>query len=417
MIEIEVSAAGARLLQSEVLTSGRVGLRCRLRFDSSWDGLRKTAVVAGSRSADLLLQDREFGIPAECLGRAGDSLKIGLRGTNGDGSLVIPTVWVNCGEILSGAELSQQPAQEQVKSLLAQIMDLTARAVDLAARLQADAERGVFNGRDGRDGRDGIDGVHDYDDLTSRPSINSVTLSGSLSLDDLGIAAAADIPAVPAASSQLPAELGENPLVGQSEDYARADHVHPMPSTTDIGAIALPSDAEENNVLRYIEGAWQAGPENESIFWINEGSSSGQIEQLYQHIKNGGTGQLLGFIDRTNNRCYTFATRLSATKHSFFCIASGGRIYIAICENDAWTKSYIDIPRLATALPSALGTAAVGTSARSAREDHVHAMPSAADVGAVAAAQGSGNAGKFLVVGSDGKVTAVTMAQWQGGNY
>ena len=32
-------------------------------------------------------------------------------------------------------------------------------------------------------------------------------------------------------------------------------------------------------------------------------------------------------------------------------------------------------------------------------------------------AQGSGNAGKFLVVGSDGNVTAVTMSAWQGGSY
>jgi hypothetical protein len=30
---------------------------------------------------------------------------------------------------------------------------------------------------------------------------------------------------------------------------------------------------------------------------------------------------------------------------------------------------------------------------------------------------GSGNAGKFLVVGNDGGVTAVTMAAWQGGLY
>ena len=31
--------------------------------------------------------------------------------------------------------------------------------------------------------------------------------------------------------------------------------------------------------------------------------------------------------------------------------------------------------------------------------------------------QGSGNAGKFLVVGSDGYVTVVTLATWQGGDY
>lgn len=31
--------------------------------------------------------------------------------------------------------------------------------------------------------------------------------------------------------------------------------------------------------------------------------------------------------------------------------------------------------------------------------------------------QGSGNAGKFLVVGNDGNITPVTMTQWNGGNY
>jgi 8-oxo-dGTP diphosphatase len=41
----------------------------------------------------------------------------------------------------------------------------------------------------------------------------------------------------------------------------------------------------------------------------------------------------------------------------------------------------------------------------------------ATEVGAVAANQGSGNAGKFLVVGSDGAVTPVAMSAWQGGSY
>ena len=41
----------------------------------------------------------------------------------------------------------------------------------------------------------------------------------------------------------------------------------------------------------------------------------------------------------------------------------------------------------------------------------------ASDVGAVAVSQGVGHAGDFLVVGSDGNVTTVTMAAWQGGSY
>lgn len=41
----------------------------------------------------------------------------------------------------------------------------------------------------------------------------------------------------------------------------------------------------------------------------------------------------------------------------------------------------------------------------------------ATDVDAVASNQGTANAGKFLVVGSDGIVLPVTMQTWQGGSY
>ena len=119
------------------------------------------------------------------------------------------------------------------------------------------------------------------------------------------------------------------------------------------------------------------------------------------------------------------------------------------------------IPSAYTSNPAALGTASPGSSTSWARGDHVHAKPTysksdvglgnvdnvqqysannpppypvtsvngstgavmltipstAADVGAVAVAQGVGHAGEFLVVGSDGNVTTVTLTTWQGGNY
>lgn len=37
--------------------------------------------------------------------------------------------------------------------------------------------------------------------------------------------------------------------------------------------------------------------------------------------------------------------------------------------------------------------------------------------GKVSVAQGAANAGKFLVVGSDGNVSPVAMTAWQGGSY
>lgn len=72
-----------------------------------------------------------------------------------------------------------------------------------------------------------------------------------------------------------------------------------------------------------------------------------------------------------------------------------------------------DIPSPSDANPQAPGTAAPGTSADYSRADHVHPT----DTSRLAADQGVGNAGKFLVVGSDGMVVPVTMTAWQGGNY
>ena len=59
------------------------------------------------------------------------------------------------------------------------------------------------------------------------------------------------------------------------------------------------------------------------------------------------------------------------------------------------------------------GVPSVGISETYARGDHVH--PS--DTSRLAANQGTTNAGKFMVVGSDGIVAPVTMQTWQGGSY
>ena len=89
-----------------------------------------------------------------------------------------------------------------------------------------------------------------------------------------------------------------------------------------------------------------------------------------------------------------------------------------VSYENAW--DYYEFPRVdlqTTGLPANLGTASRGSATTAARADHVHAMPTAANVGAVAVAQGVAHAGEFVVVGSDGNITTVTMTAWQGGNY
>lgn len=68
-----------------------------------------------------------------------------------------------------------------------------------------------------------------------------------------------------------------------------------------------------------------------------------------------------------------------------------------------------------TSNPAALGTASPGSVNKYSRGDHVHPMPSAADIGAIAAPS-SPATGAFLVWDGSAWV-AQTLSTWQGGSY
>ena len=73
----------------------------------------------------------------------------------------------------------------------------------------------------------------------------------------------------------------------------------------------------------------------------------------------------------------------------------------------------VAVPSAATATPSDLGTAAVGTSVKYAREDHVHNKPSAADVGALAAPVSASSGDVLTYDGSAwGAASAPTGIYW-----
>lgn len=89
-------------------------------------------------------------------------------------------------------------------------------------------------------------GTSDYTDLTNKPSINSVTLSGNKTASELGLGTytkpSGGIPAsdlasgvIPSAATNNPADLG-TAAKGTSTKFAREDHVHKKPSASDIGA-------------------------------------------------------------------------------------------------------------------------------------------------------------------------------------
>lgn len=123
MVRLIVSAAHCDVYKTELLTSGRVGLRVKAEFCSDWNGLTKTAVCsAGNITKDVVIVGDEFVVPHECMTVSGNDLVIGIYGSGSDGSVVIPTVYANIGKIQKGADPSGDPSTEPTPTVYEQIL-------------------------------------------------------------------------------------------------------------------------------------------------------------------------------------------------------------------------------------------------------------------------------------------------------
>lgn len=112
----------------------------------------------------------------------------------------------------------------------------------------------------------------------------------------------------------------------------------------DVGAIADPANKSNGQVLTW---------DNSAGAWVASNPSTGNVNT----VNNKGVD-----VGTTNITLY------------------GTDIKVSSSDNTSVTNA---IPQASNTTPAALGTAAVGTGTTWARADHVHAMPSAADVGAL----------------------------------
>ena len=130
-----------------------------------------------------------------------------------------------------------------------------------------------------------------------------------------------------------------------------------------------------------------------------------------------------------NSRRYTTVESTGGNQEGSYTFTSqddDGTTYWCKCEcvlvnflpQDTWTNGSASGGGGAspyTSNPAALGTASPGSSSNYSRGDHVHPMPTAANVGAIAAPS-SPATGAFLVYNGSAW-TAQTLSTWQGGNY
>lgn len=389
MILFSADIRQAQACSDDAITTSSVGIPVKLILASDFNGLAKTVVFRnGTASADVALvgDATETTVPVNVLVTTGQ-LRIGIYAADGNGTIVIPTVWAMAGIVKQGVVPSGVDPSDPVPNWVAQVQSIASQASEdasdaltIAQGVKAQADAGDFDGAPGQDGTDGTDGYSptvsveeipgghevtitdingehsfevldgqggggssDYNDLSNKPQIAGTTLSGNKSLADLGIAAASDIPAVP---------------------------VQSVNSKT--GAVVL--DASDVGALPY----------------------DTTIPTKTSQLDNDS-----GFL--------TSAPVTSVNSKT-------GAVSLSASDVGALPDS-TTIPSASSATPQALGTASAGSSSNYSRADHVHTKPSASDVGAVAVAQGISHAGEFCVVGSDGNITTVTMTAWAGGSY
>ena len=187
--KIQVTGVYAEILSSQEIPHGIIGAKIAFVFDEAWDALRKTVVFHGCCTKDILDAGEVVTIPAEVVSEPGKTLYVGVYGTDEDGTLAIPTVWVELGMIRYGTDPSGDastdpslPVWAQIQTVIGSLEDLnTMDRTSLVAAVNEALTTGGSGigdpvqverivqaylaqnppapGKDGNPGRDGSDGV------------------------------------------------------------------------------------------------------------------------------------------------------------------------------------------------------------------------------------------------------------------
>ena len=113
MLTITATGRYAKCVTDEVITTGSVGIPAVFDLNEDFDGLSPVAVFRGSgQSFDVALITSETVVPHEVLTKVGGALEVGVYARNGEGTIVIPTVWSSAGIIREGAKPSSVDPSE-----------------------------------------------------------------------------------------------------------------------------------------------------------------------------------------------------------------------------------------------------------------------------------------------------------------
>ena len=413
MIHVNVRQRDAAAHATEPITSGSVGLAVSFRFSEDWTGLAKAALFKGSGTAvDVALTGSECTVPHEVLQSAGGHLKIGVYGTGNQGQRVTPTVWADAGQIFEGAAPSEVTPTPATQSLVQQALEAAETAVEAAESVEAiaqglrdDADSGAFDGEDGASAYElAVEQGYSGTEAQWLQSLRGQDATVDATLSNEG--EAADAKATGA---------------GISAAQHKGDYALKFAETMNNG-VGIPLDAE-----------WLSGDIGGSRAYRAHSKRATNTERK---VLQAAVGYRF-YLRIYDNGSYSdsswygpaYASRLTYTLPE-------GADYILVVSTSPEDQSVTADPEAygaqvtirnnigsgGGAVSSVNGqtgavTLSIPTKTSDLSNDSGFLTQHQDITGKLDVAQGSGNAGKFLVVGSDGNVTAVTMSAWQGGSY
>ena len=322
MFTLFVSSASVAVEEKEVITAGRVGLQCSIRFSPDWDGLVKTAVFDGAESRDVIVTGERVTIPAECLAAAGDCLKAGFYGKSTDGAVVIPTVWASLGMIEHSVYPSGREPAAPTPDVVAQIQQAAANAEKMARSVREDADLGKFNGGKGEKGDNGGKGDTGpageaggfYTPAVTQPDANTIRMSFTPSKEDM--------PAVEPVDITLPAGGGETTTHGIVWDLTNVTSSNNAVFVADgasMVAVLTPADGYTLGDVtitmggEVVTGAWNADTATVAIQSVTGDvmiscagvEQTGPVDTSPVIAEYNRSLGLSGDVGPTNGGCYT----------------------------------------------------------------------------------------------------------------
>jgi hypothetical protein len=146
-ISVNVKGRRAEAVFRELITSGSRGISAAFNFNADWNGLRKIVVFqAGDRKVDFELSGDSCEVPPEVMEIPRVYLQIGVYGVDGNGNIVIPTVYASVCRIEQGTEPDGAAPSERTKTLIERLLEAAENALLIAQGVRDDADEGAFDG-------------------------------------------------------------------------------------------------------------------------------------------------------------------------------------------------------------------------------------------------------------------------------